>query len=327
MRESVVGEDETGDEAASPSSVSGVSGSGDDDAFAGSSSAVPGPGPSTGLRRRLIYGDGPQDGTGLNHSLLNHLSSLREDVTRYLPQLHVPAPPNLGARGEWLRNLPHRLRMVDLSVGPLPPDARMPASPVLDDGSVTHARRKVISLAKALLPSEEWAGWERLGWEEQGHEGTSRRHSFDLADGQPVPDAEEEEEPEYLFPNRTPASAQAFASRRRAVRSKSLGATNFKEWMSEMPKLQRTRTEPYKKQLNMSDTALADEDENDDLDAAELLAHPDSFAELQLGRVTSGTALGPSLAEALKAADDGKRLIEYEDLPFSWRNNEHILTG
>jgi adiponectin receptor len=201
----------------------------------------------------------------------------------------------------------------------------------LDDGSVTHARRKVISLAKALLPSEEWAGWERLGWEEQGQEGTSRRHSFDLGDGQAVPEAEEEEEPEYLFPNRTPASAQAFASRRKAVRSKSLGAANFKEWMAEMPKLQRTRTEPYKGQPFTSDTALDvgldDEDDNDELDAAELLAHPDSFAELQLGRVTSGTALGPSLAEALKAADDGKRLIEYEDLPFSWRNNEHILTG
>jgi adiponectin receptor len=36
---------------------------------------------------------------------------------------------------------------------------------------------------------------------------------------------------------------------------------------------------------------------------------------------------GPSIAEALQRAEDGNKLITYDDLPFYWRNNEHIITG
>jgi adiponectin receptor len=36
---------------------------------------------------------------------------------------------------------------------------------------------------------------------------------------------------------------------------------------------------------------------------------------------------GPSIAESLERAQDGNKLITYDDLPFWWRNNEHIITG
>ena len=357
VRESVVGQEvdhpnASFEMAGSPTSTSGISASGDEQEAIASGSNIAGP--STGLRNRMQgltgYGGGftTADGAGqrlniLPHSsILQHLSTLREDVTNYLPsRLSVPSPPhlNLGARGDWLRNLPYKLRMVDLSVAPLPPDHRTPSSPEIDHGAVEHARQRVIELAKAYLPSEEWAGWERLGWEEQDSSadtrGSSRRHSFDLGLSLVTePEEEEEEEPEYLFPNRTPASAQAFASRRRAVRSKSLGAANFPTELVKglMPKLERTQTEPLRRKEEISggmslleDTE--DEDEDEDLDTAELLIHPEFITDLKLAKTVSATTLGPSVAEAIEKAEGGKRLIAFKDLPFIWRNNEHILTG
>lgn len=358
VRESVSGQSEEDpnarfEVAGSPSSTSGLSTSGDEQDAFGSSSAVAGP--SSGLRYRMqglegyagessAAGQAGQAGQGpdiLPHSsILQHLNTLREDVTNYLPsRLSVPSPPhlNLGARGDWLRNLPYKLRMVDLSVAPLPPDHRTPSSPDIDHGAVEHARRKVIELAKAYLPSEEWAGWERLGWEEQDSgvdtRGSSRRHSFDLGLSVPVEPEEEEEEPEYLFPNRTPASAQAFASRRRAVRSKSLGAANFPVQIVEelKPKLARTQTEPLrrKEEINGSLAVLdgGDDEEDSDIDTAELVVHPEFITDLKLANVVSATTLGPSVADALEKAEGGSKLITFEDLPFIWRNNEHILTG
>ena len=353
VRESVVGQ---GDEdparfeaAGSPSSISGMSASGDEQDPLVSTTVTAGP--STGLRNRVqgFAGYGSSTPTsdqagGLNilphSSILQHLNTLREDVTHYLPsRLSVPSPPhlNLGARGDWLRNLPYKLRMVDLSVAPLPPDHRTPSSPVIDHGAVEHARQRVIELAKAYLPSEEWAGWERLGWEEQDsgadtHE-SSRRHSVDLGLSLTAePEEEEEEEPEYLFPNRTPASAQAFASRRRAVRSKSLGAANFPTALLDglKPKFGRTQTEPLrrKEEINGSMAVLeGDDEEDDDLDTAELLVHPEFITDLKLAKVVSAQTLGPSVADAIEKAEGGKKLITFQDLPFIWRNNEHILTG
>lgn len=348
VRERIVGEEEDGASIPDPSSPSSFSGSGEDETVLGASTGVAGP--ST-LRRRVARhagadGDGqydpairdrsdgndPRGDYGPHLSLLNHLSSLREDIANYLPN-RIPVPTaNLGARGEWLRNLPHRLRIVDLSVAPaLPPDSRAPSSPVIDEsGSVEHARRKVIELVKAYLPDEEWAGWEKLGWEEQDPEVTSRRHSLDLGKTLGGAEEEEEEEPSWLFPNRTPASAQAMASRRRAVRSKSLGAANFPTYLRglDMPKLVRTRTAPYDiRKAEEEGGEAAEEEEEEDLDAADILVHSELLDGLNLVRTSSKSALGPSVADALRAAQDGTRLIGFEDLPFLWRNNEHIITG
>lgn len=341
VRDRVGGEEEDAS-IAGFSSPSSLSGSGDDDATWGSSSGVAGP--ST-LRRRPIDGgaeredllavSGLSDNTSrmvnAHNRMLDHLSSLREDVKRYLPQipqrLPVPSATSLGSHGEWLRTLPHRLRLVDLGVAaPLPPEALPPGSPVVDLGSVEHARRRVIELAKAYLPSEEWAGWERLGWEDQYPEPASRRLSLDLGKTLEGDDGVEEE-PEYLFPNRTPASAYAITSRRRAVRSKSLGAASFPTLGSvDMPRLVRTRTEPYP--LHKTDDPMDYEVETDDeeLDEAEQNALLDGMDTVILGRVSSA-GMGPTIADALNRSGDGSRLIEYDDLPFAYRNNEHIITG
>lgn len=340
VRERVVGEDEDASFAGF-SSPSSLSGSGEDEGAWASSNAVAGP--ST-IRRRVVS-QSDQEDTLLTipspgeyssrminaHSrMLEHLSSLREDVKQYLPQipqrLPVPSATSFVSHADWLRTLPHRLRLVDLGVAPpLPPDAQPHGSPIVDLGSVEHARRKVIELAKAYLPSEEWAGWERLGWEDQDPEVTSRRHSVDMGisiEG----DDEVEEEPEYLFPNRTPASAQAMASRRRAVRSKSLGAANFPTmWNVDMPRLVRTQTEPHL--ARKTDEAAHMEEKDEDAEDAEDNALLDGIDGALLGEVTSTSGMGPTVADALKKAEDGKRLIEYDDLPFVWRNNEHIKTG
>jgi adiponectin receptor len=76
-----------------------------------------------------------------------------------------------------------------------------------------------------------------------------------------------------------------------------------------------------------SDTTDSEEEAEAGLEEAEDNAMLDTLDEVVLGRSRSGSVLGPSLAEALKRAQDGKRLIEYDDLPVLWRNNEHIITG
>jgi adiponectin receptor len=174
-----------------------------------------------------------------NRSLLNHLSALREDVRSYLhPRLSVPpiSVPSMPNR-DWLRSLPSKLSVVDIGVdSPLTSDTagkgkgRMPS---IDIGAVDHARRRVIETVRTLLPSEEWAGWERLGWEEQEEDVETplrgrRRAASASIHREPAgdEDAEEVDEPEYLFPNRTPASQQAMAKamRRPAIRSISFSA-------------------------------------------------------------------------------------------------------
>lgn len=328
-------------EVSSPSSISG-----DETPWASSSTASSSHLTLDGLRNRNGQSAAlqPIPSQSYTESLLEHLSSLREDVTRYLPsRLQVPAVPNpaaFGPTGDWFKGLPGRIRMIDMSVNSPPPPSS-PGSPVLkqelefDQGAVEHARKKVIDLVHALLPSEEWAGWEKLGWEEQdsypqrkafGHESTSNGLGLRMPRGPPIRREEEDddEEPEYLFPNRTPASAKAL-SRRRAFRSRSLGAAEFPTLSSPLlaPRLHRTQTEP-----SAYTVVDDDSDEDGDLDQTELdvfIADGEKGAVLE--RVVSARALGPSVQDTLKAAEDGKRLVTYEDLPFIWRNNEHILAG
>lgn len=263
----------------------------------GSSTAVPGP--STRLRNR----NGAPAASLLgatNTSLLNHLSNLREDVVAYLPsRLSVPVPHGIGPSREWLRSLPSKLSVVDLCVATADGESQIEA-----------ARRRVIEVVHTFLPSEDWAGWESLGWEEQ--------------DGPPKlspvygEDEDEEEEPEYLFPNRTPASTSALAKRRQA-RSKSVSSA----WVARhQPKLVRSRTEPLR------DTWQRDGKEvvPHELDAAQIVNSPE-LADTKLTAAVAPSNLGPTLGEALARSGDGNRLIGYEDLPYVWRNNEHVLLG
>ncbi|RSH94877.1 hypothetical protein EHS25_004683 [Saitozyma podzolica] len=234
-----------------------------------------------------------------------------------------------------------------------------------DAGAVDVARMKVIDMVHALLPSEEWAGWERLGWEEtpSHHRGRGRAHrraASDVARGSPAlgddggeqdgeeevdedEDEDEEEEPGYLFPNRTPASAQAIADRRRTIRSKSFShpsrSTHPSNWASApfpaRQPLTRVKTEPMTSRfaesreahlLGAEEEAVPYLGELGEEEAKELLEHP-SLADTKLTKLVAPSHLGPSVLEALETSDDGKRLLTYEELPIHWRNNEHIFTG
>ena len=289
-------------------------------------------------------------------SLLDTLSALKEDVAKYLPNRpSFPAPPALYPPGDLLRSLPNRLRVLDTGVSywlgqaPTADGGAGPSSPVVDSvassprhAAVDRARERVMQFVHAHLPSEEWAGWERLGWEEQDREWPSRRHSLDLGRGRVCRGSgdeadEEEEEPEYLFPNRTPLSAQGIlAARRRGARSKSLGAASApigSTWADLMPQLTRTYTEPgHSPRTDFG--SLADDDEcgeegrEDQQGRTEILDIDGSaVGETKLKRVPSSQFLGPSLAETLAASEDGKKLVTFDQLPFQWRNNEHIITG
>jgi len=270
------------------------------------------PGPSTGLRNRKgnmilpLLGD-------TNTSLLNHLSNLREDVVAYLPsRLSVPVPPGIGPSREWIRSLPSKLSVVDLGV-----------TTADGESQVEAARRRVIEMVHTLLPSEDWAGWESLGWEDK----QGRVKSLGM-DGEGEGEGEfEDEEPEYLFPNRTPASQNSLASRRRAVRSKSLScSTSFRPG----PKLFRSRTEPPKESWLATQQTETDEKEDvltDDPDDVDIVDSPELGDTKLTPAIAPSSNLGPTRAETLIRSDDGKRLIEYEDLPYVWRNNEHISTG
>ena len=274
----------------------------------GASTAMPAqPGPSMGLRHRLGEPSGLVGDT--NMSLLRHLSSLREDVVAYLPSrlsVPIPIPPGIGPSREWLRLLPSKLSVVDLGVTHADGESKVEA-----------ARRRVIELVYTLLPSEDWAGWESLGWEDEDQPPKSAALDGDNED--------EDEEPEYLFPNRTAASANALASRRRAVRSKSVGSA----WtIPPEPKLLRSRTEPPRDSWLNKPTFDSGRlvDDEDDLDAAEIIESPE-LGDTKLTPAVAPSNRGPTMSEALRRAEDGKRLIEYDDLPFVWRNNEHVITG
>ncbi|KAK4683540.1 hypothetical protein P7C73_g6706, partial [Tremellales sp. Uapishka_1] len=254
------------------------------------------PEPSTGgLRKRA-----PPATTALadtNLSLLQHLTSLREDVLAYLPhKLPLPALSD----SEWLRSLPSKLSVVDLA---------------LENQLLVSQKQKVIEVVHALLPSEEWHGWEKLGWEDKGSE--------DVEEGG-------EDEPEYLFPNRTPASVEAW-KRRRTVRSKSVGASHFAFYppgRARVP-LHRSVTEGHYGKRRMSDSLVIPSSpviSDDEVDAEEIIASPE-LADTKLTLIQAESMGGPTVAEALAKSEDGKMLIGYEDLPAWWRNNEHIMTG
>ena len=316
----------------------------------GRSSAVAS-GSRDGLRQRAALGvtgnsQGPSTPTGLhetNRSLLNHLSALREDVRSYLqPKLSVPpiSVPSMPSR-DWLRSLPSKLSVVDIGVeSPLSPESKGKGRmPDFDTGAVENARKRVLETVRTLLPSEEWAGWERLGWEDQEDERESslrgRRRAVSASiHRDPMYDEqdEEEDEPEYLFPNRTPASQQAMAkaTRRQAIRSTSFsGALLSQEVDHRVAKTARhgfISAPMTRRTTGLPSFGQVTSESEDDLDAAAVhdqleIEEMKQLLEQQL------EDSGPSIAEALQRAEDGNKLITYDDLPFWWRNNEHIVTG
>ncbi len=310
-------------------------------------------------------------------SILNQLNTLREDVLAYLPtrlavSVPVPRPPTLNR--EWLRSLPSKLRAVDLGLyGQSPvtpnstsnPDKGKERDSRIDFGAVEGARQKVIELVHALTPSEDWAGREKLGWEDQDQEmsfndktgSLQNRNHLRLSGGATADYNEEEteDEPEFLFPNRTPASAKAIANRRRVIRSKSLGSAGFpRSWTgygtfdisdtlarsTTEPKLARWNSHsPVYKRHDLAEVLVDSEDDDDDDDnvgnndlesgeddATQILLHPDLF-DTKLTKIEAHAHDGITIAEALERSCQGKRLISYDDLPIWWRNNEHIIGG
>nr|XP_019048945.1 hypothetical protein I302_02725 [Kwoniella bestiolae CBS 10118]OCF27875.1 hypothetical protein I302_02725 [Kwoniella bestiolae CBS 10118] len=370
---------------ASSSSLS-ISGSGEDDEyeygeddFGGeavgyASSSKIGSASQQGLRNRFDPTAAPNglNGRGVEVShhlrLLNHLSTLREEALNYLPSLSVSVPsvavpsiPSYPSK-EWLRSLPSRLSSIDPGLVYNYNYASSSSGEGTTDhlGAIASARKRMVDVVHTLLPSEEWAGWERLGWEEQEddlafHHKLPRRLRAASLERYPVDqDEEEDEEPEYLFPNRTPASAQA--NRRRAIRSKSLGAAGFPTigtirirgdaLRTERGKLQRSKTDPYWKSPLVDDVetvspkklegqgeeeeqGVDEEEDQDEEDEQYILKHPE-ITDTKLTALAAEhdeSTMGPTVQESLKRSDDGRRLIKYEDLPAIWRNNEHIHTG
>jgi len=272
-----------------------------------------------------------------NRSLLNHLSALREDVRSYLPPITVPSMPSR----DWLRSLPSKLSVVDIGVdSPIAPESKGKGRmPEFDTGAVENARKRVLETVRTLLPSEEWAGWERLGWEDQEDDeetplrGRKRAASASIH-REPMhgEDDESEDEPEYLFPNRTPASQQAMAkaTRRQAIRSTSFSAALLSrddEVADPKPRRHGVFSVPLtRRTTGLPSFGQATSESEDDLDASAVHDQLEIEERKQLLEQELEDT-GPSIAEALQRAEDGNKLITYDDLPFWWRNNEHIVTG
>lgn len=303
-------------------------------------------GSKEGLRQRAalgVAGNGsapaslPSALQDTNRSLLNHLSALREDVRSYLPPITVPSMPSR----DWLRSLPSKLSVVDIGVdSPVAPESKGKGRmSEFDTGAVENARKRVLETVRTLLPSEEWAGWERLGWEDQeDDEGTPFRGRKRAVSAsiyrEPMHDEEEEEEdePEYLFPNRTPASQQAMAkaTRRQAIRSTSFSAALLSR-EDEVADAKPRRHGAFSAPMTRRTTGLpsfgqATSESEDDLDACAVHDQLELEERKQLLEQRLEDT-GPSIAEALQRAQDGNKLITYDDLPFWWRNNEHIISG
>lgn len=367
----------------------------DGDSYHGYSSALAGPSSTSEVRQRnatinansngspnadtKAHKDASTDASSTQDSyvnLLNHLSALREEASNYLPSLSAHMPLSIPNR-EWLRSLPSRLSIVDPGLlSPLDKaKIKDELAAVIDfeSGAVEGARKKVVDMVHALLPSEDWAGWEKLGWEEQedgdgwrpreyghrrarsaslGRSGKGKRKQDNDSDYNEM-EMIEDEEPEYLFPNRTPASTRALA-RRRAVRSKSVGASSLPS--VKRAKMERSQSYAFgslvgstqgkavSEPVKMGTAVRSDHEDGDEgrdenageayevteeegKDEEEFISTSYLAADLKSGLIAVGTTTDPSVADALKRSEDGKKLITYDELPAIWRNNEHIHTG
>ncbi|WOO80475.1 putative protein [Vanrija pseudolonga] len=302
------------------------------------------------LRRRAYHARSPAlSGSSSNEDdanvrMLDYLSSLRADILSYAnsaPGFGLGS--SLSSQREWIRGLPGRLRTVELGLGEPGswPDP-LSASSRAGSRAVQGARKRVIDLVHTLLPPDDWAGWETLGWEEGGedadvgadatpqrprqqrpqpypHRAHAKTYSLDER-ALHSDDEDELDEPEYLFPNRTPGPAQAIARRTRAIRARSLGAMDLPPLPSFIQDWMRPVVEEASKVV----------DDEGDVDAQVVessLESQDEDEKDELASVLSFHDEGPTVAEALVRSHDGKKLITFDDLPFWWRNNQYIHTG
>lgn len=275
--------------------------------------------------------------TEADERILDNLRRLREDVAAYVPAGFQMPALGLQAQREWLRALPAHLRTVDLGLSSAYDDAwQDPVS--APSRAVRSARRRVINLVHALLPPDDWQGWESLGWEDEvdSGENTPRRAthakscSLDEKWEREGVEDDDEDEPEYLFPNRTPAPAHAIARHKRhQQRSKSLSMAD-----AERPTFSLDDwIHPLK-----AAAVVDDEGEADDLAIEEVLrsqAEEEAKAEAKVDEERPCDKHGlhtipadvPTIAESLRRSEDGKKLLRYTDMPFWWRNNQYIHTG
>ena len=219
-----------------------------------------------------------------------------------------------------------------------------------------RARSKVISLAKIVLPLDYWPSWENLGWEEQQDDGQIDSN-WDNGDDDGLAGDEtvgavarkeikdEEEEPEYIFPNRTPA-AQRDSTRTRSARSRSFhipasihspvkrpaklrsfsSPTPFDKDLLDSPESLNGLSDSVGHLVRKATNGAADLNDGSDDDDDELQVLLPEPAKRMSSYGAAATA-GPTIREALEKAKDGKELMEYDDLPILFRNNEHIITG
>jgi adiponectin receptor len=226
-------------------------------------------------------------------SLLAHLAAIREDVAASLPEMsyitsiQTPSLP-IPSMASFLQTLPNRLYYLQ---------EHLPATGQPD-------KERVARLVRSLLPSEDWAGWERLGWDAGDDDGDS------------IIPASEDEEPEYLFPNKTPKAAmkrlESYAARTKS-RSASLSAAALR--------MSRSMTE-----LRLAGGAdlggeveIAAGDDEEEKEEEELL--------LITKKIQLGVQVGPTTQETLQKSQYGKVLITYDDLPPWMQNNEFLVTG
>lgn len=275
---------------------------------------------TSSLRRRLSESAPTYTSLPNTEFVLNHLAALREDVMAALPALPFPSLPKPAI----LDSLPSRLAILDFHLGGLSGDTSAVGDELQPPG-VESARARVIRLVHTLLPSEEWAGWERLGWEEQDGDGdlpSDIYHDRERQDYFGAIANGEEEEPEYLFPNRTP---RVVAQRRRQQRSKSLGSLKSYGDLGrgdafEMPALDRSVSHGLPVSVFSPDGSP--------LPSPKVALHPKpTDTKLTKLTVPQERLPGPTVAESLKLSEQGKRLIQFQDLPVWWQNNEHIVTG
>ena len=357
------------------------------------------------------------DVSGLLQGLPQRLGVLNE----HLPGLVIyPYTQGLGAGSNW-EGL-DEAGNVDLG------DERASSPPpVTPDGLASRLsaenRKRIMGVVKSLLPSEDWPGWERLGWEDYDEDedeeefGSSRsaaglglglgfrgpgsssrpggimvtrrsqsyKQPSTLADDETEwqssarrqtnssgssptsiikrllihpsrsephglhpnsPDVEVEEEPEYLFPNKTPAAAmrrqQSYAVKREArelrrARSVSLSALGEKgvEGLGGGMDVRRVKSRDERARSTV-DLVFSDTDDEgraggsvvDELgkDAEDEDDEEEDDMDVEIDAVPV-LDIGPTVHTALAKSGNGTKLILFDDVPWWMRNNEYVISG
>lgn len=303
------------------------------------------------LRRRLSGTLAPSALLGplpSSEALLAQLSAIREDVMASLPAVptlpsvsgtlpRTPSLSSLTASGHldaaaailpgFLQRLPARLQALNEHINRTTSsgDSSVESDQLPSAVRLSPANQeRAIQLIRSLLPSDQWAGWEQLGWDDQSSAWRGAGNDEDDEDGerdsQGLFRKGSEEEPEYFFPFKTPRAAMSrqaswVAAKQRRERSRSLS-------------MSATVASPEKRHRSKSSvgdgTSVAGlEGEAVGLDGVN--TKPTSL-EVEIDQFESeieeSTVLlpienaGPTVQEALEKSKNGRALIAYDDIPF-----------